>query len=197
MKKAIPVSNDFCPQTLFLYGTYKEDGTPNFGLFSWFSYYWDAALGVMACIGGDKLTKDRIHAAKVFSANLVTEELLPNADYFGNTEGYNRDKMRVAVETEKGRILNVPILANSPWVYELEVDRSIPLDDGEVFLCKIRNVLAEELLCDQTLTVQQRVQAIRPIHSICTNYFKWDGTEAGSWGEPMREFSKTQNESEN
>jgi hypothetical protein len=48
MKKSIPVSNDFCPQTLFIYGTYKEDNTPNFGLFCWFSYYWDTELGVMA-----------------------------------------------------------------------------------------------------------------------------------------------------
>jgi len=57
MKKSIPISNNFCPQTLFLYGTYKEDGAPNFGLFCWFSYYWDTEMGVMACIGGDKLTK--------------------------------------------------------------------------------------------------------------------------------------------
>jgi len=60
MKKSISISNGFCPQSLFLYGTYKEDNTPNFGLFCWFSYYWDKEMGVMACIGENKLTKDRI-----------------------------------------------------------------------------------------------------------------------------------------
>ena len=35
-------------------------------------------------IGDKKLTKDRIKADKVFPANLVTEEILPIADYFGN-----------------------------------------------------------------------------------------------------------------
>lgn len=30
--------NDSCPQSLFLYGTKREDSTPNFGLFCWFSY---------------------------------------------------------------------------------------------------------------------------------------------------------------
>jgi len=186
MKKSIPISNHFCPQTLFVYGTYKEDGTPNFGLFCWFSYYFDKEMGVMACIGGDKLTKDRIHATNVFSANLVTEELLPIADYFGNTEGYNANKMNVPVEIEKGRVLNVPVLVKSPWIYELEVDRSVELDDGEVFLCKIRNVLADDFLCDETLSVEQRINSIRPVHSIRQNYFKWDGTTAGSWGEPMK-----------
>ncbi|HEY8499922.1 MAG TPA: hypothetical protein VIL89_04825 [Clostridia bacterium] len=41
-KISIGPENKFCPQALFLYGTYKEDGTPNFGLFCWFSYCWDA-----------------------------------------------------------------------------------------------------------------------------------------------------------
>ena len=186
MKKSIPISNHFCPQTLFIYGTYKEDGTPNFGLFCWFSYYFDREMGVMACIGGNKLTRDRIHETKVFSANLVTEELLPLADYFGNVEGYSEGKMRVPVETEKGRLLNVPVLAKSPWVFELEVDRSLPLEGGEVLLCKIRNVLAEELLCDETLSLEKRMETVRPVHSIRQSYFRWNGTEFGSWGEPMQ-----------
>ena len=186
MKKSIPISNHFCPQTLFIYGTYKEDGTPNYGLFCWFSYYFDREMGVMACIGGNKLTRDRIHETKVFSANLVTEELLPLADYFGNIEGYSEGKMRVPVETEKGRLLNVPVLAKSPWVFELEVDRSLPLEGGEVLLCKIRNVLAEELLCDETLSLEKRMETIRPVHSIRQSYFRWDGTEFGPWGEPMQ-----------
>ena len=94
--------------------------------------------------------------------------------------------MNVPVEIEKGRVLNVPVLVKSPWIYELEVDRSVELDDGEVFLCKIRNVLADDFLCDETLSVEQRINSIRPVHSIRQNYFKWDGTTAGSWGEPMK-----------
>ena len=93
MKISTAISNDFCPQTLFLFGTYKEDKTPNFGLFCWFSYYWDGdGLGIMACIGENKLTKDRIRENKVFSANLVTEEILPIADYFGIKKGYSNEK---------------------------------------------------------------------------------------------------------
>jgi len=186
MKKSIPPSNHFCPQTLFVYGTNKEDGTPNFGLFSWFSYYFDKEMGVMACIGDEKLTKDRIRATKIFSANLVTEELLPIADFFGNTDGYNENKMKILVETEKGRVLNVPVLARSPWIYELEVDRSIVLDGGDVFLCKIRNVLVDEHLCDETFSVEQRMNTILPIHSVRQTYFKWDGTSPGDWGVPMK-----------
>jgi flavin reductase (DIM6/NTAB) family NADH-FMN oxidoreductase RutF len=76
MKKiSYPASNNFCPNTLFLFGTYKEDGKPNYGLFSWFSYCWDGEFRVMACIGEDKLTRDRIRETKIFSASLVSESI--------------------------------------------------------------------------------------------------------------------------
>ncbi len=44
-KTSINPTNDFCPQTLFLYGTYDDEGRPDFGLFCWFSYVWDGELG--------------------------------------------------------------------------------------------------------------------------------------------------------
>ena len=60
-KKATDIGNSFCPQALFLYGTKKDDGTPDFGLFCWFSYIntmteKGPGMGVMACIGENKLT---------------------------------------------------------------------------------------------------------------------------------------------
>ena len=152
--------NNFCPQTLFLYGTYKEDGTPNFGLFCWFSYCWDGELGVMACIGGEKLTKDRIKTNKVFSANLVSESMLQLADYLGNTEGYTNGKMNIPIEVERGAVLDVPVLKNSPWVFELEVKHSIPLDGSEVFLCKIRNTLVAKDLIDKSISADDRLRII-------------------------------------
>jgi len=184
MKRSLPITNNFCPQTLFLYGTYREDGAPNFGLFCWFSYYWDAEMGVMACIGGNKLTKQRIAATKVFSANLVTEALLPIADYFGNKEGFDGDK-KVIVETERGAVLNVPVISKSPMAFELEVDKSIPLDGGEVLLCKIRNVLMDETLCDDKKSIEERIKAIMPVHTTCHTYFSWSGDALGEWGELM------------
>jgi len=186
MKKSMPITNRFCPQTLFLYGTYKEDNSPNFGLFCWFSYYWDKEMGVMACIGEKKLTKDRILAKKVFSANLVTEELLPLADYFGNKAGYDKEKMNIAVETEKGHVLDVPVLTKSPFAFELEVDKIINLGSSDVFLCKIKNVLADDFLCDDTIDTEKHMKKIRPVHTVGQTYFSWDGNAICSWGKAMK-----------
>ena len=181
-------TNDFCPQTLFLYGTYKEDHTPDFGLFCWFSYCWDKELCAMICIGGEKLTKDRIKAGNVFSANLVTQKLLPMADYLGNKSGYDEDKMNFDTAIGEGKALDVPILKESPVNFELEVASSIPLDDGEVFLCRMRNVLYDEELTDESLSVGERLRRIAPISTTCSTYFSYTGEVLGAWGEPGKTF---------
>ena len=99
-KVSMSGSNDFCPQCLYLYGTYKENGEPNYGLFCWATYCWDEGLKFVACIGQDKLTRDRIRAEGVFSASVVSEALLPAADFCGTHPGYEFDKSE-KVESEK------------------------------------------------------------------------------------------------
>lgn len=187
-KISVPVSNDYCPQTLFLYGTYREDGAPNFGLFCWFSYCWFDDLGVMACIGGSKMTLDRIRETKVFSANLVTEKQLPLADHFGTADGRDPEKMNVPFEWEKGAVLDVPVLNDSPVCFELEVDRMIDLNDEDciVLLCKIRNVLHDESLADPSMTSEEKLASIAPISTTCETYFGWNGKSMGAWHEPCK-----------
>lgn len=142
-------SNAYCPQTFYSFGTYKEDGSPDFGLFCWLSFCWDGELSVMACIGGEKMTKDRIRATGCFSANLVSEDHLSLAYYFGSKPGYEPDKMDVDFAVSKGQVLDVPVLDQSPWVFELEVKQTIPLDDSDIFICKIRNTLVDERFAEK------------------------------------------------
>ena len=187
-KISLAPTNDFCPQTLFLYGTYDDERKADFALFCWFSYIWDGELGVMACIGGEKLTKENIHKRKVFSAGLVTEALLPLADYLGNTGGRDPEKMNLGLAAEKGRVLDVPVLTACPVTYELEVKQFIPLDDGEVMLCAIRNVLQDGQLAEGGAGSPEKLAAIAPVRTTCNRYFSWQGADLGGWGEPMKRF---------
>ncbi len=188
------IGNDFCPQALFLYGTKKEDGSPNFGLFCWFSYAWvgngeTETLGVMACIGEDKLTKDRIRKNGVFSANLVTESLLPLADYYGNTSGRDEPgKMKRMPTVEQGKVLDVPTIAESPVSFELKVLEERHLAQGsDMFLCEICNVTIEESLRDQNRPFMDRLRAAAPVVTPGEQtYTALDGRYLGKWGEPMK-----------
>lgn len=180
------ISNDYCPQTLFCYGTYRDDGQPNFGLFCWFSYGWMDQLCVMACIGENKLTLDRILEKKVFSANLVNEKMLPLADYFGTTSGHDPEKMSVDFAWEKGQALEVPVLSDSPVTFELEAQQIIPLNEAgsTLLMCKIHNVLIDPMLADENLSLQEKMNRIAPVSTTCETYFGWQGGIMGGWGEP-------------
>ncbi len=189
------IGNDFCPQALFLYGNWKEDGTPNFGLFCWFSYVHiadgeDEGLGAMACIGEEKLTKDLIRKNGVFSANLVTEKLLPLADYYGNVSGRETpDKMKLLPTVERGRVLDVPTIAESPVSFELKVLQELPLAKGsDLFLCKICNVTLEEELRKNTPFPERLRLAAPIITSGEQSYNSLTGEYLGKWGEPQRKL---------
>ena len=192
MKKvSVPVTNDICPQTLFVYGTMNEDKTPDFGLFCWFSYCWFDQLGVICAIGGSKRTLENIRRNKVFSANLVVENNLPLADYFGTADGRDADKMDVTVEWEEGAVLPVPVLCSSSLSFELEVDKEITTgkQDEVVLLCRIRNVLKDETLTDTSLTSEE---IYKKVAAVCTsvdcNYWSWDGRHLGKWHERAKEI---------
>lgn len=184
------ITNDFCPQSLFLYGTKQEDGQPHFGMFCWFSYCHTAeGFGVMACIGEEKMTKDLIRKNGVFSANLVTEPLLPLADYYGSVNGQETpDKMKRLPTVEWGQVLDVPTVAESPVTFELEVKKEIPLGDGsDVFLCLIRNVTVEESLLDREIPFIERLKKAAPVLSSGEEtYNAIDGRYLGKWSEPMK-----------
>ena len=192
MKKvSVPVTNDICPQTLFVYGTMNEDKTPDFGVFCWFSYCWFDQLGVICAIGGSKRTLENIRRNKVFFANLVVENNLPLADYFGTADGRDADKMDVKVEWEDGAVLPVPVLCSSPLNFELEVDKEITTGkkDEVVLLCRIRNVLKDEALLDTSLTPEE---IYKKVAAVCTSvdcdYWSWDGRHLGKWHERAKEI---------
>jgi flavin reductase (DIM6/NTAB) family NADH-FMN oxidoreductase RutF len=48
----------------------------------------------------------------------------------------------------KGRVLDVPVLDKSPWVFELQVKQTVQLNGSVVLICKIRNILTDEKLAE-------------------------------------------------
>ncbi len=192
MKKvSVPVTNDLCPQTLFVYGTMNADQTPDFGLFCWFSYCWMEDLSVMCAIGGSKRTLENIRRSRVFSANLAVEKNLPLADYFGTADGRDRDKMNIPVDWEQGAVLPVPVLSGSPFAFELEVAREISTGSNNetVFLCHIRNVLKDENLLAERLTPQELYRMVGAVYTcVDEDYWSWDGRHLGKWHEPAKKI---------
>jgi len=182
-KVSIGITNTFCPQPLYLFGTYDEGGQPNYGLMGWLTYFSSDALHIVTCLGGEKLTRDRMRSDKLFSVNLVTQSMLPVSDYYGNVSGYDPKKRSVTIETIPGRVLNVPIAKESPWSFEVEVEQVQPYGFSDLFICKVHNVMAFAELIDESRSMEERMQIASPVVTVGHYYFSLNPAPLGSWGD--------------
>lgn len=183
-KTSVKGSNAFCPQPLYLYGTYKEDGQPNYGLFCWCAYCAVDNMKFVACIGEDKLTRDRIRQTGIFSATIVTEELLPAADWCGTHSGYEIDKSE-KIPSEKGAALNVPVPQKSVWTLELKVEYTLHPNENyesDIYVCSIENVLADDRLAKEGLYFEEKLELVKPVITMCCKYIPVDLRSLGDWG---------------
>lgn len=180
-KMPVDVSKLFMPHPmqLFLIGTYKEDGQPNLGVFCWINFCWDEELSVTVCMDGNKLTKDRIKETGVFSANLVTETLLPYVDYLGTLKEYDTNKRVNEIKLKQGEVFNVPVLQDSPLNYELEVKKTITLSGSDIFICRIRNAIgSSEIIVNQNA---YDLSKVNPVIVSQNSYFGLN--KLGNFGE--------------
>ena len=142
----------FSPQPMFIIGTQNSDHTANFCVITWIGFSFDAGPCIMVTMAGGKKTKDNIFREGKFSANLVNEDLIWLADYFGCTSGRNGLKNQKEYAYKWGDTLEVPVLEESNWVYECEVKNTYEQDGSHLFIAEIKNIQIAEELKDMDMT---------------------------------------------
>lgn len=180
----------FSPQPMYIIGSKNEDSTPNFCVITWLGFSLDDTPHLMMTIGGSKRTKTNILRERKFSANLITEDTLWLADYFGSTTGNEKLKDTLPYGYEWGRRVDVPMLHESPWAYECEVDRVIELDNAHLFLAEIKNIQIDEKL--QNIDMQKiDLTVLRPAVYAPYQYFSI-GEKLGEMGDWAKHFQQTE-----
>ena len=137
-----------CVQPSFIIGTKNEDGSPDFAPITWVSVTHEEGDGYLLVISmfGTKMTKQNVLRTGLFSANLVSTDMLPLMDYFGSRSARNGKKDQIPYGFSRGEVLDVPVLDDSRWVYECEVERQVETGDSTTFFCRIRNIQMDERL---------------------------------------------------
>ena len=156
-RKSVQPVYSMCVQPAFIIGTNNEDGSANFAPITWVSVTHEAGDEYLLVISmsGTKQTKLNVLRTGIFSANLVSTDMLPLMDYFGSRHGR---KDRIPWGVSRGEVLDVPVLDDSRWVYECEVARTLETGDSTTFFCAIRNIQMDERLeCRDTFDVDLTV----------------------------------------
>ena len=149
-----------CVQPAFIIGTNNEDGSANFAPITWVSATCEGGGGYLLVISmsGTKVTKKNVQRTGIFSANLVSRDMLPLMDYFGSRSARDGRKDGVAYGISRGEVLDVPVLDESRWVYECEVAKSVETGESTTFFCRIRNIQMDERLeCEDIFDVDLTV----------------------------------------
>ena len=172
-RRSVEPIYSMCVQPSFLIGTNNEDGSANFAPISWVSVTHEHGDGYLLVISmfGTKKTKQNVLRTGIFSANLVSTDMLPLMDYFGSCHGGEGKKDKTEYSVSRGEVLDVPILDQSRWIYECEVSGKTVTGDSTTFFCPVRNIqMDERLLCrdpfDVDLTVLDPVIYSGKYHSL-------------------------------
>ena len=172
-RRSVDPVYSMCVQPAFLIGTNNEDGTWNFAPITWVSVTHEEGDGYLLVISmfGSKMTKRNVIRTGVFSANLVSTDMLPLMDYFGSRHAGDGEKNGIPCAVSRGEVLDVPVLDESRWIYECEVEKTLETGDSTTFFCCIRNIqMDERLVCrdvfDVDLTVLDPVIYSGKYHSI-------------------------------
>ena len=172
-RRSVAPIYSMCVQPAFIIGTNNEDGTANFAPITWISVTQEKDDGYMLVISmfGSKRTKQNVLRTGVFSANLVSVDMLPLMDYFGSRHASDGPKDRVMYEIGRGEVLDVPVLEQSRWIYECEVARIVETGNSTSFFSPVRNIqMDERLSCrdpfDVDLTVLDPVIYSGKYHSL-------------------------------
>ncbi|MBL4937858.1 flavin reductase family protein [Clostridium sp. YIM B02515] len=171
-KYSLAPQRGFFPQPSYLIGTYKDNGVPNFALITWVTFCSANPPMFMFASAGKKITRELVEKNKMFSANLVTTEMMFLADYFGMNSGYSSNKVSdIGVECSIGEILPVPILNPSPWVYECQLIDIVPQGNGAIYIGEVKNIQVDEKIKD-TAYGKINMSDIDPLIYAPGNYYK-------------------------
>ena len=134
-RRSVDPIYSMCVQPSFIIGTNNEDGTANFAPITWVSVTHGEGDGYLLVISmsGTKRTKQNVLRTKIFSANLVSTDMLPLMDYFGTRHAENGRKDGMDYAVSRGAAVDVPVLDQSRWVYECEVLQTVETGDSTTF----------------------------------------------------------------
>ena len=159
-RRSVDPIYSMCVQPSFIIGTNNADGSANFAPITWVSVTHEEGDGYLLVISmaGAKMTKLNVLRTGIFSANLVSADMLPLMDYFGTRHAKDGPKDGIAYTVSRGEVLDVPVLDESRWVYECEVKRMLETGDSTTFFCRILNIqMDERLVCKDTFDVDLTV----------------------------------------
>ena len=104
---------------------------------------------VSISIRKERYSYDIIKEKKQFAINLVTRDIIRQADYCGGKSGRDVDKFKETKLTPvKGKVISAPLIGESPVSLECIVKDILPLGSHDLFLAEVVSVAVDKRYMD-------------------------------------------------
>jgi flavin reductase (DIM6/NTAB) family NADH-FMN oxidoreductase RutF len=128
----------------------KIDDKPNIITIAWAGTICSSPAMVSISIRKERYSYDLIKENKEFVINLVTKDLLKQADYCGVKSGRDVDKFsKMRLTPMMAKKVSAPLIAESPVNIECIVKDIIPLGTHDMFLAEVVSVAVDKKHMDK------------------------------------------------
>jgi flavin reductase (DIM6/NTAB) family NADH-FMN oxidoreductase RutF len=135
------------PAVMVSCGSFEK---PNIITIAWTGTICTNPAMVSISIRKERYSYDIIKENKEFVINLVTRDLLKEADYCGVKSGRDVDKFKAMKLTPfKGNNVSVPLIGESPVNIECVVKDVLPLGSHDMFLAEVVSVAVDKKFMDE------------------------------------------------
>lgn len=149
MKKSLGARTIIYPAPVLVIGTYNNQNKPNLMTAAWGGICCSEPPCVAVSIRRAKYTYNNILEKKAFTVNILSEDMVKNADYYGIVSGKNEDKFsKTNITPVKSKIVDAPYGKEFPLVLECRLIKSFELGIHTQFIGEIMDVKAEERILD-------------------------------------------------
>jgi len=148
------------PTPVWVVATYDRAGKPNVMTAAWGGICCSSPPAVGVSLRKATYTYGNISERRAFTINVLTEDLVREADYFGLASGRSEDKLSVVgFSPRKAELVDAPYLDEASLVLECNLLTMVEIGLHTQFIGEIMDVKAEESVMGESgLPEMERVK---------------------------------------
>lgn len=149
MKKSLGARTIIYPTPVLIIGTYDNQERPNLAAVAWGGICCSNPPCITISLRKARHSYSNIMQRKAFTVNILSEDMVKKADYYGIVSGKNEDKFaKTSITPIKSDLIDAPYGKEFPFVVECRLFKSIELGAHTQFIGQILDVKAEESILD-------------------------------------------------
>jgi flavin reductase (DIM6/NTAB) family NADH-FMN oxidoreductase RutF len=144
MKKSLGAKTIIYPAPVLI-GTYDSHERPNLATVAWGGICCSSPPCIAISLRKSRHSHSNIILKKAFTVNILSEDMVKKADYYGIASGKEEDKFaKTGITPVKSVLIDAPYGKEFPFVMECSLYKSIELGAHTQFVGEILDVKVEE-----------------------------------------------------